>query len=240
MIPEDDKYVLKCGTTMFFMMPLSKDPGSLIRMKSRLTPEIIEDLLDKLKNTEIFYQIPLMNLSSTLNLKRELVSMGLSSLFNHTKSSPGLLSENFKDSSYDSVDFKFPDLDCIDFQPNMEQSRPLGLKEMRENMMYPKELMNPGNFFTHFLHKVNVDFTETGTIAGSATVAARLRRPDNESDSSDLRNNTKSTVSGIYDPSWTNGGIMNITINRPFLFFIKHDPTNLMLLWGTINNPTSN
>ena len=205
-------------------------------MKGRLKPEVIEALLGKLKSTYINAHVPSMNISSTLNLKRELVSMGLSSLFDATESNLGLLSDNPQDYNVPGCGFVKLQRDNVIQNP---RCRRVGLYELRANLTCPKELKNPGIFMSHFLHKVNVDLTETRTIASSGTSAARLGKPDDESHSSNIPNDTEKSVPGIHDPSYKDNNVMNVKINRPFLFFIKHYPTNLMLFWGTVNNPTS-
>ena len=230
---------------MYILRPIFKDSGFLVRMKSWLTPEIIEDRLGKLKSMDIVYHLPLMNLSSTLNLKRELVSMGLSSLFHPTESNLGLLPDSFQFSSDKPHDFK--KFGCDFMKPKRDNvfenplCRHVGLYELRENLTCPMELKNPGIFMSHFLHKVNMNFEETRTTASSGTSAARLWKPDNESDSSDIHNDTDTdVVSDIYHPVWKDHNVMDVKINWPFSFFIKHHPTNLMLFWGTVHNPTSN
>ena len=183
-----------------------------------------------------------MNLSSTLNLKRELVSMGLSSLFDRLESNLGVLSENFQHFSDNPDDLMFPSWNYMKLQRDMNPNQlfpQLGFDELKANLSRSKKLKNPGIFMSHFIHKVNLVLNETQTIACSSTVAARLSGPDDESDSDDLHNDSGRAVSGIYDPSWKGYFIMDVIIDRPFLFFIKHDPTNLMLFWGTVNNPKS-
>lgn len=73
-------------------------------------------------------------------------------------------------------------------------------------------LVNPGLYATEVLHKVEMDVTERGTEA-AATTAVILRRDGNQK---------------------------KLIANRPFMFFIRHDPTKLILFWGTVNLPTPN
>ena len=215
-------------TSIYILKPLSKDPDALTFMKSRLTPKIIKGLLGELMYMYIDLRIPTMNLSSTLNLKRELVSMGVS-LFDRNKSKLGRQSKNFQDSSDNVTDFESPG------QFFMEWLHGVKLK----NLSVRKKLTNPGMVLSHFLHKVNMEFTETGTKASSATVAQR-RRSDDESYSSDLQHRTKRALLSTYNLPWREYGVMEVNIDRPFLFFIKHYPTNLTLFWGTVNDPTFN
>ncbi|KAL6260431.1 hypothetical protein P5V15_007957 [Pogonomyrmex californicus] len=73
-------------------------------------------------------------------------------------------------------------------------------------------LVNPGLYANEVLHKVEMDVTEKGTEA-AATTAVLLRRDGNQK---------------------------KLVANRPFIFFIRHDPTKLILFWGTVNAPTPN
>lgn len=73
-------------------------------------------------------------------------------------------------------------------------------------------LVNPHLYASDVLHKVEIDITEKGTEAAAAT-------------------------SVILD---RNGNQKKLIANRPFIFFIRHDPTRLMLFWGTLNTPTPN
>ncbi|XP_029172187.1 leukocyte elastase inhibitor-like isoform X2 [Nylanderia fulva] len=73
-------------------------------------------------------------------------------------------------------------------------------------------LVNPGLFADEVLHKVHMDVSEKGTEA-AATTAVLLRR---------------------------DGSQKKFIANRPFLFFIRHDTTKLVLFWGTVNAPIPN
>ncbi|KAL0124958.1 hypothetical protein PUN28_006670 [Cardiocondyla obscurior] len=79
-----------------------------------------------------------------------------------------------------------------------------------DNLRNSANLVNPGLYATEILHKVFMDVTETGTEA-AATTAVLLRRDGNQK---------------------------KLIANRPFMFFIRHDPTKLVLFWGTVNVPT--
>lgn len=81
-----------------------------------------------------------------------------------------------------------------------------------DNLRNSASLVNPGLYATEVKHKVEMDVTETGTEA-AATTAVLLRRDGNQK---------------------------KLVANRPFIFFIRHDPTKLILFWGTVNVPTPN
>lgn len=74
------------------------------------------------------------------------------------------------------------------------------------------QLNNPGLFASDVIHKVEIDITETGTVAASATSVTLSR----------------------------SGHHKRFVADRPFNFFIRHNPTKLILFQGTINKPTPN
>ncbi|XP_011298610.1 antithrombin-III [Fopius arisanus] len=82
-----------------------------------------------------------------------------------------------------------------------------GLDALRNNA----HLVNPGLFASDVIHKVEIDVTETGTVAAAATSVVIER----------------------------SGGAF-VVANRPFTFFIRHEPSRLVLFWGSINKPTPN
>ena len=184
--------------------------------------------------------MPEMNLSSTLSLKQELVSMGLS-LFDRIKANLGLLSARFH---HPSDNPKFDDIPSAVYMSLLGKVNPdedtskLDLDAIRRNFMSNHIKTNPGIFSSDFLHKVNMKITANGTIASSATVTLN-ERLDDESDLSDVPDRPKRRLYGGPLP-WRDYGAMEVEINQPFIFFIKHFPTNLTLFWGTVNDPTSN
>ncbi|XP_015121093.1 serine protease inhibitor 28Dc [Diachasma alloeum] len=81
-----------------------------------------------------------------------------------------------------------------------------GLDALRNNA----HLVNPGLYASDVVHKVEIDITETGTVAAAATSATITR------------------TAHLF------------IANRPFIFFIRHGPSRLILFWGSINQPTPN
>ncbi|XP_017760318.1 PREDICTED: uncharacterized protein LOC108550913 [Eufriesea mexicana] len=73
-------------------------------------------------------------------------------------------------------------------------------------------LINPHIAASDVLQKVEIDITEKGTEAAAVTSVTIER------DASQKR----------------------LIANRPFIFFIRHESTRLVLFWGTINVPTPN
>lgn len=71
--------------------------------------------------------------------------------------------------------------------------------------------VNPGLYVDEVLHKVEIDINEKGTEAAAATAAIGTRF-----------------------------GTELFNANRPFLFFIRHNPSKLTLFWGSVNKPEPN
>ena len=225
---------------MYILKPLSKEPDALIRVKKSLTSKLIDEVLDGLVSKYIDLSMPDMNLSSTLSLKQELVSTGLS-LFDRIKANLGLLSERFHHPSAtpafdDAPSFAYMSL--LNHVKLDEDAPQLGLDVKRRNFLLTNNETNPGIVSSDFLHMVNMKFTANGTAASSATVTVN-ERLDNESGLGDVPGRPKRHIHGIPLP-WKNYGVMELQINQPFIFFIKHFPTNLTLFWGTVNDPTMN
>ncbi|XP_043479378.1 leukocyte elastase inhibitor-like isoform X1 [Leptopilina heterotoma] len=63
------------------------------------------------------------------------------------------------------------------------------------------------------LHSVEISINEKGTEASAATIASAIDRMNDKP---------------------------KFIANRPFIFFIRHDITKLILFWATINKPTPN
>lgn len=68
---------------------------------------------------------------------------------------------------------------------------------------------NPGLYADQVLHKVWIEVTEAGTEAAAATSVSLTR----------------------------DGTRKNMVVDTPFFFFIRHEPTKLLLFWGSVNRP---
>lgn len=69
---------------------------------------------------------------------------------------------------------------------------------------------NPGLYADQVLHKVYMDITESGTEAAAATSVSLSR----------------------------DGGRVSLRVDVPFLFFIRHEETKMILFWGSVHQPT--
>ncbi|KAJ9578961.1 hypothetical protein L9F63_024934 [Diploptera punctata] len=74
------------------------------------------------------------------------------------------------------------------------------------------ENSNPGLYAEDIIHKVTIDVTELGTEASAASVVAITR----------------------------DGTHKVVRFERPFLFFIQHKKTGMVLFWGKVVRPTPN
>ncbi|KAK0183458.1 hypothetical protein PV327_001498 [Microctonus hyperodae] len=256
--------------TMYVLLPTSSNANALDTLQSRLSPEIIDQLISRMKNEICIIGIPRMKLSNSLNLNHALQSLGLNSLFNPATANLGLLSSGLNATEFSSTNdnpvifprFNNDDDDQTTIQPNkvhtgkknyiryedtiggyiveqwengvylekihrvnrkrQTQSIDAGFDRFIKSQRYQSygldalrnnaNLVNPGLYASDVLHKVEIDITETGTVAAAATGVIIQR----------------------------NGNQKRLIANRPFLFFIRHDPTKLILFWSTINKPTPN
>ncbi|XP_043250176.1 leukocyte elastase inhibitor-like isoform X1 [Colletes gigas] len=133
----------------------------------------------------------------------------------------GSEAENVKVVSLEGNKYRFQDGER---KRNRRQSRPidqdfLDFIKRRDFPSYGLDelrnsatLLNPHLYASDVLHKVEIDITEKGTEAAAVT-AVLLDRDGNQK---------------------------RLVANRPFLFFIRHDTTGLILFWGTVNAPTPN
>lgn len=81
-----------------------------------------------------------------------------------------------------------------------------------DNLRNSANLVNPHLFAADVLQKVEIDITEKGTEAAAVTSVVLER----------------------------DGSQKKFIARRPFIFFIRHDPSRLVLFWGTLNVPTPN
>ena len=70
-------------------------------------------------------------------------------------------------------------------------------------------LKNPGIFADDVIHKVEMTVNERGTEAAAVTTITIDRSNDYK----------------------------RLIANRPFLFFIRHEPVKLIWFWGTVHKP---
>lgn len=143
---------------------------------------------------------------------------------NPKKNTPKINNDDTKYVSLDENKYRFQNAKKNTKNRSRRQSRPIDESFLRfvrsqnfvsydlDKLRNSGNLVNPGLFAHEVLHKVEMDVTEKGTEA-AATTGVILQR---------------------------DGSQKKLIANRPFLFFIRHNPTKLILFWGTVNAPTPN
>lgn len=71
-------------------------------------------------------------------------------------------------------------------------------------------LTNPRLYADSVLHRVEIEVSEVGTVAAAATAVIITK----------------------------DGNQKRLVADHPFLFFIRHEPTGLILFWASVNEPT--
>lgn len=107
----------------------------------------------------------------------------------------------------------------IFFLPRMRLESTLDLvdplKEMGLKSLFDARSANLSNiaegiFVNEAVHKVEIDITEEGTVASAATAFTFNR----------------------------DGSSPVVRVDKPFVFFVRHDETGVILFWGTVIRPT--
>ncbi|XP_014224451.1 leukocyte elastase inhibitor-like [Trichogramma pretiosum] len=80
--------------SMYVIVPQKPGIEGLRTLKKELTPEIIDDLIGKMKEQSIQLMLPAMNLSSTVDLENILGEMGLSTLTDPSRADLSVLTSN--------------------------------------------------------------------------------------------------------------------------------------------------
>jgi hypothetical protein len=77
---------------MYAILPTAEGVAALKEAKERLTPEVLDNLIDSMQNKSCIVAYPKMQLSSTLQLQSALESLGLKSLFDPSTADLSILS----------------------------------------------------------------------------------------------------------------------------------------------------
>lgn len=89
--------------SMYVLLPNKVGANALEEFKRNLNPNILENLINNVKNQTCIVGFPRMKLSSRLSLKHAFQSLGLITLFDPTRADLSLLSPGLNDSSSYSV-----------------------------------------------------------------------------------------------------------------------------------------
>ncbi|KAJ8687229.1 hypothetical protein QAD02_023023 [Eretmocerus hayati] len=226
---------------MYLILPDDKDPSALRRLKQELTYEKLDDLIRHMRNVECSIIIPKMDLSSSLTLREALESLGLISLFDESCADLSLLSSGKKEEVDDEI-CDIPSMISMIYKPTNSnctsnllrrrnfktesQSKPHGKFAEKKYVEFIKSHnfpsfgldklrirgcpRNPGIWVGDIVHAIKMKVDQSGTEAASATL----------------------TLSGRI------GSDKYFIANRPFLLFIRHNPSKNIWFWGTIYKPT--
>nr|CAD7606553.1 unnamed protein product [Timema genevievae] len=225
--------------TMYLVLPRDTGLDAFRALEKRLSVDDIEELISTTEERPVIVSVPRMRLESTLNLKDALEALGVHALFDPSESdlrgiSPGysrndtfsLSMRIFEDQNTTTpkttanvTKVGFLNTTTTDSTPQASKNRtkrytsagyrPAEVMMTMEGRPAIETLLNPGLYADDVIHKVEIEVTETGTIASAATAVTVLR----------------------------DGSRHVVRFDRPFLFFIRHEPTKLVLFWGSVVRP---
>nr|CAD7258877.1 unnamed protein product [Timema shepardi] len=253
-LPYSDNHRLNCrvvglpykGREVIMYLVLPRDTGldALRALKKRLSVDDIEELISSTKELPVIVSIPRMHLESTINLKDALEALGVHALFDPSKSDLGGISPGYARNDTFSLSMRIFEDDNtttttkttakttakvtkVDFlnttatgsTPQASKNRtkrytntgyrPAEVTMTMEEKPAIETSVNPGLYADDVIHKVEIEVTETGTVASAATAVIILR----------------------------DGSHHVVRFDRPFLFFIRHEPTKFVLFWGSVVRP---
>nr|CAD7199474.1 unnamed protein product [Timema douglasi] len=227
-LPYSDNNRLNCrvvglpykGREVIMYLVLPRDTGldALRALKERLSVDDIEELISSTKELPVIVSIPRMHLESTINLKDALEALGVHSLFDPSKSDLGGISPGYARNDTFSLSMRiFEDDNTSTTTPTTtkttaksdESYRPAEVTMTMEEKPAIETSVNPGLYADDVIHKVEIEVTEKGTVASAATAVIILR----------------------------DGSHHVVRFDRPFLFFIRHEPTKFVLFWGSVVRP---
>nr|CAD7442562.1 unnamed protein product [Timema bartmani] len=225
--------------TMYLVLPRDTGLDAFRALEKRLSVDDIEELISTTEERPVIVSVPRMRLESTLNLKDALEALGVHALFDPSESdlrgiSPGYARNDtfslsmriFEDQNTTTpkttanvTKVGFLNTTTTGSTPQASKNRtkrytsasyrPAEVMMTMEERPAIETLVNPGLYADDVIHKVEIEVTETGTIASAATAVTVLR----------------------------DGSRHVVRFDRPFLFFIRHEPTKLVLFWGSVVRP---
>lgn len=243
---------------MYVVMPFNSDIEKLKQLESVLTASRLQQLADSTKYTGAVVLFPKMKIESSIDLKDPLRRLGVKSLFNPTEANLGLMSPG---ETSPVVPSRAPNVAAVGQRilsnfsvlksnPNMvqasQETNKISFRANAENDMFlsnrsknvdiserinsrdtetldhlrqtinqqsrDNSYQNPGLYADKIIHKVYMDITETGTEAAASTSVTLSR----------------------------DGTRVTFRADCPFFFFIRHEETQTILFWGSVNTPTPN
>ncbi|XP_066261812.1 serine protease inhibitor 28Dc [Euwallacea similis] len=215
-------------STMYVVMPFDSSIANLNQFEAKITVADLNRLVNRTKLTGAVILFPKMKIDSTIDLKRTLQLLGVTSLFDPNQANLALLSQGFipQRASYSTaipinVTSRYKtDQPAANLTEHIEVST-LGsrirvsenidnIRQQINEQSTDNRYQNPGLYASQVIHKVFMDITEKGTEAAAATSVSLTRV----------------------------GSRVTFRVDVPFFFFIRHDETNTILFWGSVVNPT--
>lgn len=232
-------------TTMYVILPNNSDKQRLKQLENALTPSEVERLVESTKYTASVVLFPKMKIENTIDLKGVLENLNVHSLFNPLEANLALLSPGVgskskihntlngivnigtaSSSSNDRNEFLiFSRLgeEKNNTKPGIVEKagkqikrigRPVtetldSIRLLLNSDPNVSDVENPGLYADKVLHKVYMDITESGTEAAAVTSVSLSR----------------------------DGGRVTFRVDVPFIFFIRHEETKMLLFWGSVNHP---
>ncbi|PSN52046.1 Serine protease inhibitor 28Dc [Blattella germanica] len=199
------------AATMYLILPDEAGLGALKQLKNRMTINHMHQLADLTVETTTIIAVPRMQLESTIHLKHALKMLGVHSLFTPSQA------DLSKISSYSprppTHNYQHSNVNSSHLHvPQTSHQSNAGQQKRPEEIEFRASDTNPGLYVEDIIHKVTVDITETGTEASAASVVSITR----------------------------DGTHKVVRFERPFLFFIRHRTTGIVLFWGTVTKPVPN
>lgn len=235
------------SSTMYVILPNDSSIDKLKQLENYLTPTDLERLVNSTRPTEVVLGLPKMKIVHTMNLVSTMQYLGVNSLFNSRTANLALLTPGAKrgfalvpppsppprirtttlsnlnhelifarfaeENDCENVyDFYTSRVRCRDKQQQQQQPASQDfLQTLRREYVKLKSNPsqgNPGIYADQFIHKIFIDVNEMGTEAAA--------------------------TSGI---GISRSGKVTIKCDVPFLFFIYHEDTKMVLFWGSIKSP---
>lgn len=224
---------------MYIILPRNSNRQKLQELQKSLTPDKIEELIQRMEVKSAIILFPKLHLSFSTDLVGILAQLGANTIFNPHESDLGLISDGAQKSARKrrSTSYKVESshkdgepLRFKDFVLNKRITKPnpafkksaRSRREVTESytqqalrhldsLRYSQNTYNPGLYVGKILHKVELTINEKGTEAGAAT-SVTLNRT---------------------------GVKVIFRCEAPFMFLIRHDDTKLPIFYGAVFKPQS-
>lgn len=227
--------------TFYVLLPHNSNKETLKQFESRLTYSDIKRLTANTTPKELIVAIPKMKLSSNLQLSDVLQDNGLRSIFNPYESNLDLLSSLNDEiipsysvpNQFEEEPFVFSRMKDPTEAGNSSARRSRSSSNRKRRQIGQKRVLSSnknsfdnlrhnlskklssgntaGLYVNKILHKVVIDVNEKGTEAAATTTAFLEKK-----------------------------SVSVFKANVPFVFFIQHEESKMILFWGSVVKPSPN